>query len=146
MKRNAMLVAMVCLFSVGFALVAAAQKEPVDTPATDQNVNVTGSYTASLYMQLAAHQYGANSAQTEKIVKEPWAFKQDGAKVTGTEKTEKAELPITATVDGRVLRGYVTDGDKRYLINVNVDPDDGAMHGSIRMGIHEYLLNLVKAK
>jgi hypothetical protein len=111
-----------------------------------QKVSVDGKYTASIYEQLAAHQYGTNNAAEEKIVKEPWTFKQDGNKVTGTEKTDKAELPITAMLDGRVVRGYVTDGDKRYLINLDVDPDDGAMHGSIRMGIHEYLLNLVKSK
>jgi hypothetical protein len=128
-----------CLLVVGAVGTMAGQE-------VTQNVNIEGKYTASLYMQLAAHQYDTNSKTQENIVKEPWTFKQDGVKVTGTEKTDKAELPITAMVDGHTVRGYVTDGDKRYLISLTVDPDDGAMHGSIRMGIHEYLLNLVKAK
>ena len=137
MKTKAILLAIVCLLLVGFVRVTAAQ-----TP----DANVSGTYVASLYMTLAAHQFDTTSKASEKIVKEPWTFKQEGKKVTGTEKTEKAELPITATIEGNTLRGYVTDGDKRYLINVNVDPDDGAMHGTIRMGIHEYLLNLAKSK
>jgi hypothetical protein len=137
MKKITMVLAVVCLFSAGFSRMAAAQ---------DPDANVTGNYVASLYMTLAAHQFDSHTPDKEKIVKEQWTFKQEGKKVTGTEKTEKAELPITGSIEGNTLRGFITDGQQRYLINVNVDPDDGAMHGTIRMGIHEYLLNLAKAK
>ena len=146
MKRNAILWVAVCLFAVTFARAAAAQKEPVDAPIPNPDANIAGNYQASVYMTMAAHQYGSNDAQTEKIVKGPWAFKQDGKKITGTAKIDKGDLPFSGTIEGNSFHGVVNDGDQHYTLHLTVDSDDGSIHGTIRMGIHEYLLTMAKAK
>ena len=146
MKRNAILLAVVCFFAVAFARVAAAQKVNVDAPITDANANIAGTYSAVMHIPVDPHHFDSKTPQAEKIVQVQWAFKQDGAKITGTEKTDKGELPFAGTVQGNAIRGVVTDGDQRYTVHLTVDPSDGTMAGSIRMGAREYLLKMSKAK
>lgn len=144
MKRKATLLAALYLLSGVAGSLAAAQTVPVDIAPINPDASVAGNYTASIHMTMAAHQY--DTTQNEKIVKEEWTFKQDGGKLSGTEKTEKSELPFKGTIEGNSIHGVVMDGDQHYTISLTVDPSDGTMTGSIRMGIHEYLLMMAKAK
>ena len=121
MKRNAILVALVCLFAVAFAGVSSAQ----------DNSKIGGNWAATIHAP-------------DKTMNEQWMFKQDGMKITGTAKGDKGELPINGTMEGNVFRGLVTDGDQHYQVHLTVDGDD--MDGTIRMGKNEFLLMLKKGK
>src|SRR5262249_17887833 len=123
MKRNAILLTVVCMLAVTFAGVAVAQ-----APTT---AKVAGNWTATIHT-------------TDKTMTEQWMLKQDGTKVTGTIKNDKGELPITGTVDASVIRGLITDGDNHYQVHLNVDGEDA--DGTIRMGKNEFLIMLKKAK
>ena len=125
MKRNAILLTVLCLFAVTFAGVAAAQV------LTATTAKVAGNWTATIHT-------------TDKTMTEQWMIKQDGVKVTGTVKNDKGELPLTGTVEGSVIRALVTDGDNHYQVHLNVDGADA--DGTIRMGKNEFLIMLKKAK
>ena len=121
MKRNAILLAVFCLFVVTFAGMATAQV------LTDQTAKVAGDWTATIHT-------------TDKTMTEQWMMKQDGVKITGTVKNDKGELPLTGTVEGSVVRALVTDGDNHYQVHLNVDGGDA--DGTIRMGKNEFLIML----
>jgi hypothetical protein len=121
MKRNAILVAVACLFAIAFAHVSSAQGDS----------KIGGSWDATIHAP-------------DKTMSEQWMFKQDGMKITGTAKGDKGELPIEGTIEGTVFRGLVTDGDQHYQVHLTVDGDD--MDGTIRMGKNEFLLMLKKSK
>jgi phage-related tail fiber protein len=119
MKRNAILLTVLCFFAVTFARVAAAQ----DTS------KIAGNWTATIHT-------------TDKTMTEQWMIKQDGAKISGTIKNDKGELPLSGTLDGSVIRALVTDGDNHYQVHLNVDGTDA--DGTIRMGKNEFLIMLKK--
>ena len=122
MKRNVILLAVVCLFAVAFTSVAAAQ----DTKM------INGNWSATIHAP-------------DKTMNETWMIKQDTTgKITGTAKGDKGELPLSGTMAGNVFRGLVTDGDQHYQVHLTLDGDD--MDGTIRMGKNEYLLMLKKSK
>jgi hypothetical protein len=123
MKRNVILVAVVCLLAVAFAGMVAAQ---------DANKMIQGNWTATIHAP-------------DKTMTESWMIKQDSTgKIVGTAKGDKGELPLSGTMAGNVFRGLVTDGDQHYQVHLTLDGDD--MDGTIRMGKNEYLLMLKKAK
>jgi hypothetical protein len=63
-------------------------------------------------------------------IKERWALQQDrNNRVKGTVKATQGELPLTGTVTGKVIRGYVTDGDARLTLFVTVEGD--SMDGTL---------------
>jgi hypothetical protein len=146
MKRTAFVSSLVCLIALCFTGLAVAQnvpKEHADVANINPDAKIAGTYTATIHEGLVSHGYDTN--QNEKLIKEQWIFKQDGKNITGTEKTEKGELQIKASIDGNSIKGLVMDGEQRYLIALTVDPSDNTMFGSIRMGIHEYLLEMTPA-
>ena len=121
MKRNAILLTVVCLVAVTFAGVAAAQV------LTSTTAKVAGNWTATIHT-------------TDKTLTEQWTVKQDVVKLTGTIKGDKGELPLTGTLDGSIIRGLVTDGENHYQVHLNVDGNDA--DGTIRMGKNEFLIML----
>jgi hypothetical protein len=118
MKRNAILLAVVCLFAVAFARVAAAQNA----------MAIGGTWAATIHAP-------------DKTTNEQWTIKQEGAKITGTAKGDK-EMPVTGTVEANIFRGLVTDGDQHYQVHLTIDGD--SMDGTIRMGKNEYLIMMKK--
>ena len=120
MKRNAILVAMMCLFAVAFARVASAQ----------ETKNINGNWTATIHAP-------------DKTTTQQWMIKQDSGKITGTAKGDK-EMPLSGTMEGNIFRGLMTDGDQHYQVHLTLDGED--MDGTIRMGKNEYLLMLKRAK
>ena len=69
---------------------------------------------------------------------EKWNLQQDGAKVNGTVKTDKGELPIEGTLDGNIFLGHIQDGEKSYEVRGTSVGND--FDGTIRMGKNEFLL------
>src|ERR1700730_1977284 len=121
MKRNAILLTVLCLFAVTFVGVSAAQV------LTDSTAKVAGNWTATIHT-------------TDKTLTEQWMVKQDGVTISGTVKNDKGEQPLSGTVDGSVVRALVTDGDNHYQVHLNVDGGDA--DGTIRMGKNEFLIML----
>ena len=144
MRKKAILLALLGLFATSFVRTAAAQKEPVDAPIPNPDANIAGTYSATIHEGLASHAYETN--KNEKLIKEMWTFKQEGKTLTGTEKTAGGELPLKGTIRGNTFHGVVTDGDKHYTVALTFDPSDNTMVGSIRIGIHEYMMTMAKAK
>jgi len=136
MKKWAILTSVIYLLA--FARMGSAQ--------TADAVQVTGSYAGVYHIPEDPHQYDSKILQPEKLINEVWTFSQNGNKVTGTEKTDKGDRSFTGVIQGSTLRGTVADGDQRYLVSLTIDPSDGGMAGTIRMGGREFLLKMTKNK
>ncbi len=134
MKRWILLASVIYLL----AFASVGRTQDADT------IQVAGSYAGVYHIPDDPHHYDSKVPQPEKLINETWTFTQDGNKVTGTEKTDKGDRSFTGTIKGTRLLGAVLDGDMRYLISLTVDPSDGGMAGTIRVGAREFLLKLTK--
>ena len=87
----------------------------------------------------AAGKWSITIHATDAPLNEQWNLKQDGNKITGTAKTTDMELPFTAKIEGKVLKGNIKDGDMYYEVNMTVVNND--MDGTIKMGKHLFLVS-----
>ncbi len=114
MKKNAILLAALGIFTMAFALVAAAQ-----APA-----KVDGSW--DLTMQ------GPNGGFTQTVV-----FQQDGNKIKGTAKGRRGESPLEGTIDGNKIQFKITrqtpNGEQR-TVEYTGTVDGDSIKGTMKMG------------
>ena len=82
----------------------------------------------------------------EGLQNEQWTFKQTGAKVTGTIKNNRGELPFEGTITGTILNAVVTDGAMKYQVIGTISEGGNVIDGTVRMGKHEYLLSAKRSK
>jgi hypothetical protein len=121
MKKTAMFLAVLGFFGLMSAQIA----------STQDNANVNGTWDVTIRMP-------------DKNVIEKWSFKEDGAKVTGTAKSDRGELPVSGTFESAFLRVDEKDGDMLYKIRATFDTD--TLDGSITMGKNEYLWSAKRVK
>jgi hypothetical protein len=127
MKRNAIVVASLCLFVVAFVWMAAAQD--TSTP------NIVGIWAATIHRSKA-----------DGNLEQQWTIKQDGSNLAGTAKGASGDLPMTEVKqNGLILRAVITDGEMHYVVNASVASTGDTMDGTIRMGTHEYLLTVKRS-
>ena len=105
MKRTAVLLSLVCLWTVMFQGAVSAQKAP----------SIAGQWDVTVRMP-------------DRSMKEQWTIQQKGSAITATAKGER-ELPVSGSIDGAFLRVTVKDGDKQYKVRATVDGNE--MDGSI---------------
>ncbi len=127
MKRNATLIAVLGLFVVAFAGMAAAQDIP-EAP----DVEAAGTWNVTIHSTISGP------------MNEMWMLKQEGNEVTGMVKTDKGEMQIKGMVSKAVIRGLVMEGDVNHQFNVVVTNDASGnpndFSGTIRMGRNSFLV------
>ena len=80
----------------------------------------------------------------EGVLTEQWSLTQDGARITGTVKNKKGDLPLEGSLSGAIFLGSITDGDKKYVVRGTAVGGD--FDGTIRMGKNEFLLSAKRSK
>ena len=123
MKKNAILLASLCFFAMGFAWGASAQ-EVTAAP------NIVGDWEVTIHRSKA-----------DGNLEQQWTIKQDGSNMSGMVKSGGNDLTMSVKLTGLIFRGTITDGDMHYVANASVSSAGDTMDGTIRMGTHEYLLS-----
>ena len=122
MKRTAIHLAILCFFTLSFALVASSQ----------QDANVSGKWEATARLP-------------EGNVTEQWTIQQDGHVITATVKGPRGELKVTGeVVNGVTFRVDFTVGDTPHKVMAVIDND--AMDGSLMIGKKQYIWQAKRSK
>ena len=114
MKRNAVVLVAVCLFSAASVGVAVAQ-QVAEAAGT---WNVTLSWPPLTPEERAAHARGVTPSITEQ-----WIIRQNGSKITGTLKGPEGEKSLEGTLRGQTIRGDVIAGGQRRTVFLTVSGD-----------------------
>src|SRR3984893_3227189 len=80
----------------------------------------------------------------EGLLSQEWTVKQDHDKITGAVKSKNGDLTLEGTLNGAILLGAITDGDKKYVVRGTAVDND--FDGTIRMGKNEFLLSVKLSK
>jgi hypothetical protein len=123
MKRIAIRLAILSVFAVSLAHIA----------ATQQAADVAGKWVITIKMP-------------DRNVTEEWTIKQENSKLTGMVKRDSGEVPMTGEVSTLEFRANVMDGDKQYKVLATIDTDSHTMDGAVRMGSNEYLWSAKRPK
>jgi len=109
MKRNLVLVAMLCLFAVTFAWVTAAQDIP----------KIIGTWYITI------HNFGNSTTTVPHQAR--WMLQQDGTKIRGIGKNTNGELALVGTLTGKTLNVEATG-----VINAETKPVASDRHNQVQ--------------
>jgi hypothetical protein len=111
---------------------AAASDEKSGAATAAPPANMAGNWNVTIHSTI------------EGLLSQQWTVSQDGDKITGAVKSKNGDLTLEGTLNGAILLGAITDGDKKYVVRGTAVAND--FDGTIRMGKNEFLLSAKRSK